>query len=224
MDDSSPAADADPGLDSAQVRVLGVLIEKSFITPDIYPMSINAILSGSNQLTAREPVMSLSETEIQHAIDALIARRLVAKRDQAGARVAKYEHLVRLRHSLPPPEQAVLAMLLLRGAQTAGELRLRCERLHRFDDVAAVEAVLEHLGEKNPPLAIALPRAPGTKEIRHAHLLSGTAALEEMGEAVAATAAGGRGKVAELEAEVLRLRAELDALRADFERFREQFD
>jgi uncharacterized protein YceH (UPF0502 family) len=141
---------SEPGfdLDAAEIRVLGVLIEKSFITPDAYPMSVNGIVTGCNQLTAREPVMSLSESEVQAAIDSLIGRRLVAKRDQPSARVAKYEHLVRLRHSLPPAEQAVLAMLMLRGAQTAGELRQRCERLHRFDDIAAVDAVLEHLAEK----------------------------------------------------------------------------
>ncbi len=98
---------SEPGfdLDAAEIRVLGVLIEKSFITPDTYPMSVNAIVTGCNQLTAREPVMSLSESEVQSAIDSLIGRRLVAKRDQPSARVAKYEHLVRLRHSLPPPSR-----------------------------------------------------------------------------------------------------------------------
>ena len=123
----TPVTDAasEPGfdLDAAEIRVLGVLIEKSFITPDAYPLSINAITTGCNQLTAREPVMSLSESEVQAAIDSLMGRRLVSKRDQQSARVPKYEHLVRLRHSLPPAEQAVLAILLLRGAQTAGELR-----------------------------------------------------------------------------------------------------
>jgi uncharacterized protein YceH (UPF0502 family) len=151
----------------------------------------------------------------------------VSKRDQASARVAKYEHLVRLRHSLPPAEQAVLATLMLRGAQTAGELRQRCERLYRFDDIAAVEAVLEHLGEKYPPLARALPRAPGTKETRHVHLLGGEAAVLEMAEAQAGGAGsgtGGRGRIAELEDEVGRLREELDALRREFDTFRQQFD
>ena len=230
MQDTTPAADAgqEPGfdLDPAEIRVLGVLIEKSFITPDAYPLSINAITTGCNQLTAREPVMSLSEAEVQAAIDSLIARRLVSKRDQQSARVPKYEHLVRLRHSLPPAEQAVLAILLLRGAQTAGELRQRCERLHRFDDVAAVEAVLEHLAEKYPPLVTALPRAPGTKETRHAHLLGGEAAVQEMAEnqSAAAAGSGGRGRIGELEDEVHRLREDLDALRSEFAAFRKQFD
>ena len=224
MQDLTPAEGFD--LDAAEIRVLGVLIEKSFITPDAYPLSINAITTGANQLTAREPVMSLSEPEVQAAVDSLIARRLVSKRDQQSARVAKYEHLIRLRHSLPPAEQAVLAILLLRGAQTAGELRQRCERLHRFEDVAAVEAVLEHLAEKYPPLAAALPRAPGTKETRHVHLLGGDAAVQEMAEAQAgiAAAGGGRGRIAELEDELRRLREEFDALRNEFAAFRKQFD
>lgn len=229
MQDTTPAADAgrEPGfdLDPAEVRVLGVLIEKSFITPDAYPLSINSITTGCNQLTAREPVLNLTEAEVQDAVDNLIARRLVSKRDQQSARVPKYEHLVRLRHSLPPAEQAVLAILLLRGAQTAGELRQRCERLHRFDDVVAVDAVLEHLAEKYPPLVAALPRAPGTKEIRHVHLLGGEAAVQEMAEAQSAGAAGGaRGRIGELEDEVRRLREELDALRGEFAEFRKQFD
>ncbi len=229
MQASNPAADNanDPGfdLDPAEVRVLGVLIEKAFITPDAYPLSINAITNASNQLTAREPVMSLSDAEVQAAVDRLITRRLVSKRDQQSARVPKYEHLVRLRHSLAQAEQAVLAILLLRGAQTAGELRQRCERLHRFEDVAAVEAVLEHLAEKYPPLVTALPRAPGTKETRHVHLLGGDAAVQEMAEAQTGSAAGGgRGRIGELEDEVHRLREELDALRREFTTFRQQFD
>lgn len=153
----------------AMCRVLGVLIEKSFITPDAYPLSLNAVLTGCNQLTAREPVMRLGEAEVKEALEALIAQRWAAVHHQAGARVLKYEHCVRLRSSLPPPEQAVLALLLLRGAQTPGELRQRCERLHGFADVQAVEAVLAHLGEKYPALASALPRAPGTKETRYVH-------------------------------------------------------
>lgn len=214
-------------LDPIEIRVLGVLIEKAFVTPDAYPLSMNAIVTGCNQLTAREPVMSISEGEAQAAIDSLMARKLVSRRDQAGARVAKYEHLVRVRHSLPPPEQAVLATLMLRGAQTAGEIRQRCERLYRFDDIAAIEPVLEHLAEKFPPMVATLPRAPGTKEIRHMHLLGGTALLEEMAEAQASgttAATSGRSRIVELEDEVARLRGELDALRGEFDAFRQQFN
>ncbi|TAH50194.1 MAG: DUF480 domain-containing protein [Betaproteobacteria bacterium] len=237
MEASNPSPAPTPGnppsaqaegfdLDPVEIRVLGVLIEKAFVTPDAYPLSINAIVTGSNQLTAREPVMAISEGEAQAAIDSLMARKLVSRRDQAGARVPKYEHLVRVRHSLPPAEQAVLATLMLRGAQTAGEIRQRCERLHRFDDIAAVDAVLEHLAEKFPPMVATLPRAPGTKEVRHAHLLGGAALFEEMAEAQAGGSGGpaGRGRIAELEDELARLRSEVDTLRRDFDTFRQQFD
>ncbi|CAI07111.1 YceH family protein [Aromatoleum aromaticum] len=222
-------ADADEGfdLDSVEIRVLGVLMEKAFVTPDNYPLSVNAIVTGSNQLTGRDPVMNLTETEVQEALDRLIARKLVSKRDQASARVGKYEHLVRLRHSLPPPEQAALATLMLRGAQTAGEIRQRSERMHRFDDIAAVDKVLEHLGEKYPPMVAAVPKAPGTKETRYAHLLGGRQAFVQMGEAVASGYGSGgavRGRTSELEEEVRRLRDEFDVLRSEFEKFRSQFE
>ncbi|HRP96271.1 MAG TPA: YceH family protein [Rhodocyclaceae bacterium] len=215
-------------LDEFEIRVLGVLIEKSFVTPDNYPLSVNAILTGCNQLTGREPVMSLGEATVQQALDSLIARKLVSQRDSASARVAKYEHLVRLRHSLPPPEQAVLATLLLRGPQTAGEIRQRCERLHAFADIAAVEAVLDHLADKYPPMVVPLPRAPGTKETRYAHLLGGEAMLAQFTEAAASAGSTAstpaRGRTAELEDEVRRLRQEVDWLRSEFEKFRAQFE
>lgn len=213
-------------LDPIEIRVLGVLIEKAFVTPDAYPLSVHGIVTGSNQLTGREPVMNLSDDEVQGALDRLMARKLVSRRDQASARVAKYEHLVRLRHSLPPPDQAVLAVLMLRGAQTAGEIRQRAERMHRFDDIAAVERVLEHLAEKYPPMAAALPRAPGTKETRFAHLLGGSAAFDALGEALASgqSAMPARGRSAELEEEVRRLREEVDWLRSEFDKFRAQFE
>lgn len=213
-------------LDPIEIRVLGVLIEKAFVTPDAYPLSVHGIVTGSNQLTGREPVMNLSDDEVQAALDSLMARKLVSRRDQASARVAKYEHLVRLRHSLPPPDQAVLAVLMLRGAQTAGEIRQRAERMHRFDDIAAVERVLEHLAEKYPPMAAALPRAPGTKETRFAHLLGGSAAFDALGEALASGQAAmpARGRSAELEEEVRRLREEVDWLRSEFDKFRAQFE
>lgn len=227
MTENTPSAAGSEGFDlaPAEIRVLGVLIEKAFVTPDNYPLSVNAIMTGANQLTGRDPVMNLSEADVQDALDRLMARKLVSRRDQAGGRVPKYEHLIRLRHSLPPPEQAVLATLMLRGAQTVGEIRQRCERMHRFDDIGAVDKVLEHLAEKYPPMVAALPRAPGTKETRHAHLLGGSDAFALMGEAVASgQGGGGRGRTAELEDEVRRLRDEFDALRSEFEKFRSQFD
>ncbi|HRP76109.1 MAG TPA: YceH family protein [Rhodocyclaceae bacterium] len=230
MNDNAPTTDSDEGfdLDPVELRVLGVLVEKAFVTPDAYPLSINAIVTGCNQLTAREPVMALDQDRVQEAVDSLMRRKLVSRRDSASARVAKYEHLVRLRHSLPPDAQAVLAVLILRGPQTPGEIRQRSDRMHAFADIAAVEAVLEHLADKFPPMVTPLPRMPGTKEIRYAHLLGGNDAFEQYCASVATVAVGttppARGRTAELEDEVRRLREEVDWLRSEFERFRAQFD
>jgi uncharacterized protein YceH (UPF0502 family) len=219
MTDSAPDSDAPVfDLDPADIRVLGVLIEKAFLTPDIYPLSLNGLLTGCNQLTGREPVMQLSEGQAQAALDKLIAERWAARRDQAGARVPKYEHLVRMRHSLPLPEQAVLATLLLRGPQTAAEIRSRSERLHAFADAAAVEAALQRLADKYPPMARLLPRAPGTKEARWTHLLAGEPDLEALaGSSDAAPAGSLSGRVAALEAELQALREELAAFKRQFE-------
>jgi len=203
-------------LSDAEARVLGVLIEKSYTTPDQYPLSLNALTTGCNQLTGRDPVMSLDEATVADAVESLHTRGLVGRRE--GARVVKYEHLVRLRHSLPPAEQALLALLMLRGPQTAGELRTRSERMHRFDDVSTVQAALEHLEEKYPPMVLPLPRAPGTKEIRYAHLMCGDVDVDAVVAAVTSGGGGASGglsaRVETLEAEVAALRAELDALKA----------
>ena len=218
------APETTPGfdLDDFEVRVLAVLIEKAFVTPDSYPLSVNALLTGCNQLTGREPVMSLSESTVQTTLDRLAERGLVTRRQQAGARVAKWEHQIRLRHSLTPPMQAVLAMLMLRGPQTVGEIRARCERMHPFASPSEVEEVLERLGDKQ--LAMQLPKAPGTKEARYAHLLSGEAAITHAVVDAEAGGAAPRGsRVGELEEEVRRLRQQLDWLTTEFEAFRKQF-
>lgn len=223
MDNSSIDTSPEPAgfcLDPVAIRVLGVLIEKAFHTPDIYPLSLNAVVTGCNQLTGREPVMQVTEAQAQAALDHLIGERWAARRDQAGARVLKYEHLVRMRTSLPLPEQAVLATLLLRGPQTVGEIRTRCERMHAFADTAAVETALQRLADKFPALAVQLPRAPGTKEARWAHLLAGEPDLDALPRAEAAATGGGPSlavRVAALEAEVQALRDELAAFKKQFE-------
>lgn len=226
LPETAARSDDEFDLDPIEVRVLAVLIEKAFVTPDNYPMSINAIGNGCNQLTGRDPVMELSDETVQDAIDRLIQRRLVSRRDSSSSRVSKYEHLVRLRHSLPPAEQSVLAMLMLRGAQTAGEIRARCERMHKFNDIAEVDAVLQHLAEKFPPMVASLPRAPGTKETRFAHLMSGTAVLAQLAEGLAhaAESAPRGGRIGELEDEVRRLRQQVEWLTTEFEAFRKQFE
>ena len=222
MTDTPAANDTTASLDDFEARVLAVLIEKSFVTPDTYPLSVNALVTGCNQLTGREPVMSLSESTVLAALDRLAERGLVSQRHQAGARVSKWEHQIRLRYSLTPPMQAVLAILMLRGPQTVGEIRARCERMHAFASPAEVEDVLERLDDKQ--LAMALPKAPGTKEARYTHLMSGEAAASQHAFDTAGEAAAPRGsRVGELEEEVRRLRQQLEWLTNEFEAFRKQF-
>jgi hypothetical protein len=140
-----------------------VLAEKEQLTPDNYPMSLNALVNGCNQLSSRDPVLTLAEEEVQDALDRLMARKLAAEVSQAGARVAKYEHRMRLRWTLEQDRLAALVMLMLRGPQTAAEVRSRAGRMHEFGNVAAVEEALQFLIDKYPPLAVKLARAPGAK-------------------------------------------------------------
>jgi len=219
----APASETPSGfdMDDFEVRVLAVLIEKSFVTPDTYPLSVNALVTGCNQLTGREPVMNLSESTVLATLARLAERGLVSQRHQAGARVSKWEHQIRLRHSLTPPMQAVLATLMLRGPQTVGEIRARCERMHAFATPADVESTLERLEDKL--MACQLPKAPGTKEVRYAHLLSGSAALAQHAFDHTESAAPRGSRVGELEEEVRRLRQQLEWLTNEFEAFRKQF-
>ncbi|HYD81527.1 MAG TPA: YceH family protein [Paucimonas sp.] len=219
---------ADRGLilDPVEIRVLAVLAEKEALTPDNYPLSLNALTGGCNQLSSRDLVMNLSEYTVQEALRGLIQKRLVAEVSQAGARVAKYEHRLRVRFLLEQDKLAVLTMLMLRGPQTAGEIRARSGRMHDFGTVADVEAGLQFLIDKFPPLAARLPRAPGTKEARYMHLLAGDeipdAAAVAASEAAPAASRGDR--LALLEEEVARLRDEYARLAQQFEDFRKQFE
>jgi uncharacterized protein YceH (UPF0502 family) len=199
-------------LDPAEVRVLGVLAEKEALTPDNYPLSLNALVNGCNQLSSRDPVMTLSEPEVREALDRLMAKKLAAEVSQAGARVAKYEHRMRLRWTLEQDRLAALAILMLRGAQTAAEVRARAGRMHEFDSVAAIEAALQFLIDKYPPLATRLARAPGTKETRYAHLLSGEPALDVALPETAGAAPTRQDRVSQLERDVASMREELAKL------------
>jgi uncharacterized protein YceH (UPF0502 family) len=207
-------------LDPAEVRVLGVLAEKEALTPDNYPLSLNALVNGCNQLSSRDPVMTLSEPEVREALDRLMAKKLAAEVSQAGARVAKYEHRMRLRWTLEQDRLAALAILMLRGAQTAAEVRARAGRMHEFDSVAAIEAALQFLIDKYPPLATRLARAPGTKETRYAHLLSGEPALDVALPETADAAPSRQDRVTQLERDVASLREELAKLSQEFAEIR----
>lgn len=222
-----PAGDGADVLDPFEVRVLAVLAEKEALTPDNYPLSLNALTNGCNQLSSRDPVMSIGEETVQDVLQRLIQKKLVSEVRQAGARVAKFEHRMRMKWSLEQDKLAVLTLLMLRGIQTAGEIRSRSGRLHDFSSVADVETGLQFLIDKFPPLVARLARAPGTKETRYAHLLSGEEVLER--QEVAASFSAGlemprQDRVAQLEAEVERLRGEVERLSEQFDRFRKQFD
>jgi uncharacterized protein YceH (UPF0502 family) len=215
-------------LDPFEIRVLAVLAEKEALTPDNYPLSLNAITNGCNQLSSRDPVMSLSEETVSEVLQRLMQRKFVNGITQAGARVTKYEHRMRIKWSLEQDKVAILTVLMLRGLQTAGEIRTRTGRLHEFKTVGDVELGLQFLIDKYPPLVARLALAPGTKEPRYGQLLGGEEALarEEtaagLGGVISAPAQGGR--VAQLEQEVQQLRRDFDDLSAQFAQFRQQFE
>ena len=196
-----------------EARVLGVLVEKQHTVPDTYPLSLNALLAGCNQKTAREPVINATEAEVLTAVDGLKSLSLVF--EGSGSRVVRFEHNMPRVYALPAASVALLATLLLRGPQTAAELRVHAERLYRFADISSVEGFLEELAAKDPPRVLKLPRAPGAREARWAHLLCGDAQLPAV---AAVTADGGEasvsaGEIAALKAEQARLADELARLR-----------
>jgi uncharacterized protein YceH (UPF0502 family) len=221
MSSTDPIPAAPIVLTAAQARVLGALVEKEVTTPDYYPLSLNALLNACNQRSNREPVMDLDEEAVRQALHGLEDKRLAGRARGADGRVTKYEHWLGEAFNFSRAETALICVLLLRGAQTPGELRGRTERLHRFDEIGEVLAGLQKLMEREPPLAAMLPRQPGTKESRYAHLLSGPveAIAAEAGFArpeggpIAGYDSGPEERVARLEATVAELRQEVAALR-----------
>jgi uncharacterized protein YceH (UPF0502 family) len=157
-----------------EARVLGVLVEKQATVPDTYPLSLNALVAGCNQKTARQPVIEATEAEVLTAVDGLKALSLVF--EGSGARVVRYEHNMGRVLGVPGQAVALLSVLMLRGPQTAAELRLNCERLHRFADISSVEGFLDELATREPVRAVKLSKAPGAREARWAHLLCGEVA------------------------------------------------
>ena len=218
-------------LSQFEARVLGVLAEKAFLTPDVYPLSLNATVNACNQLSNREPVMSLSEATVEASLSRLQHNNLAQTYYPAGSRVAKYQHRVAEVFSLDDAKLSLVALLLLRGPQTCGELRQRTARMYPFASVESVERSLTDLAANEPPLVVQLPRAPGTKEARWAHLLCGEIAVERHeiaagmnvgNAAVVENAADDR--VANLEAEVATLRREVTWLTEELAKFKKQFE
>jgi len=194
-----------------EARVLGVLVEKQHTVPDTYPLSLNSLVAGVNQKTARDPVINATEAEVLTAVDGLKSLSLVF--EGSGSRVVRFEHNMARVFSLPAASVALLTLLMLRGPQTAAELRLHCERLHRFADISSVEGFLDELAGKEPARVLKLPRAAGAREARWAHLLCGEVSFD-MAAAPPAESGVSAGEIAALKAEQTRLAAELAQLRA----------
>lgn len=216
-------------LDDVEIRVIGALIEKELTTPDYYPLSLNALVNACNQLTNREPVVSYDEETVRRALESLREKKCARVVIGSDSRVPKYQQVFTELLDLALQEVAVICVLMLRGAQTAGELRARTNRLYNFGSLEEVELTVQGLVERSAPLIMRLPRQPGTKESRYAHLIGGEVEVE----AAAAmpvraskpdTAANQEERIAQLEAETAALRSELNELKDLFERFKSQFE
>ncbi|HSA91340.1 MAG TPA: YceH family protein [Burkholderiales bacterium] len=201
-------------LSPLETRVLGTLFEKQHTVPDSYPLTLNALVSGCNQKSSRSPVMEATEVQVQASLDSLKAANLVI--ETSGGRVARYAHNIERVLQLPSQSAALLASLMLRGPQTPGELRINCERLHSFADLSAVQGFLDELAARPAgALVVQLPRQPGARENRWAHLLSGAPGVEEQKPETEKKleADVSLGEVAALKANVARLESELAALK-----------
>jgi uncharacterized protein YceH (UPF0502 family) len=197
-----------------ETRVLGVLIEKERTVPDSYPLTLNVLVSGCNQKTSRDPIIAATESEVQAALDSLKSMSLVI--ESSGGRVARYSHNFERVFQVPRQAAALLAVLMLRGPQTAGELRINCERLHAFADISSVEAFLSELAERSAGALVAeLPRQPGARENRWMHLLSGAPSVEapRASDAMDAAADFGLSEVAAMKANVARLERDVAELK-----------
>lgn len=212
---------APPRLSPVEARVLGVLAEKQRTVPDSYPMTLNALLAGCNQKTSRDPVMEVTEAQAQEALDSLRGMNLAI--ETSGGRVLRYEHNIERVLQIPSQSAAVLAVLMLRGPQTAGELRINCDRLHKFSDISAVEGFLQELaGRPAGALVVELARQPGARENRWTHLLCGAPAPEQHAAPAPAPSrseeaselAALKSRVEALEAEIAEIKGVLASIRS----------
>ena len=210
-------------LTAPEARVLGSLVEKEVTTPEYYPLTLNALINACNQRSNREPVMALDEDDARQALHGLENKGLGGRARSADGRVTKYEHWLGEAFNFSRAETALMCVLLLRGPQTPGELRGRTERLHEFAEISDVLAGLQKLMDRDPSLVAVLPRQPGTKEARYAHLLSGPVESIQIpiaGHAVpqpATTSPEQNDRIAQLEADVAQLKSELDNLKKRFD-------
>jgi uncharacterized protein YceH (UPF0502 family) len=214
-------------LSEVETRVLGSLVEKELTTPEYYPLSLNALVNACNQKSNRDPVINLSENVVSQALRSLDKEGLAGPADAMDNRVTKFGHRLQEAFNFDRREIAILCELLLRGPQTPGELRSRAERMHRFDDLGQVQSTLQRLAQREPPTVKMLPRQPGTKEARYAHLLSGdvqTQAPKAVHEVAVTHSAADGERIVRLENEVAALQKEVANLKQQFVAFRKQFE
>jgi uncharacterized protein YceH (UPF0502 family) len=212
-------------LNPAEARVLGSLVEKDITTPDYYPLSLNALINACNQKNNREPVTNFDEETVRLALRNLSDKRLAGPAGGADGRVTKYEHRMQEVFNFTRQETALICVLLLRGPQTPGELRGRTERMYQFEHLDDVLSGLQQLMRREPPLAKALGRRPGTKEIRYAHLLSGDVeAWEPPAETASSSGSADAERLIQLEDQVAALRNEVAELKQQMAEFRKQFE
>ena len=220
-------------LTEVETRVLGSLVEKDITTPDYYPLSLNALVNACNQKNNRDPVMTLDEAEVRQALNALQEKRFAGPAGGADSRVPKFEHRLQEVFNFDRREIAIVCVLLLRGAQTPGELRGRTDRMYHFEALEDLVSTLERLAQREPPLVSILPRQPGTKEPRYRHLFSGEppeqsnvapVTVARAPSTMASRANTDDDRLSKLEEEVSRLRAELSEVRQQLSAFRKQFE
>ncbi len=214
-------------LTETEARIVGALIEKQLTTPEYYPLTLNALVAACNQKTNREPVVSYSELTVQKSLDDLREKNIVYVFYGSTSRVPKYKHILDKVYELDAPEIAVLCVLMLRGAQTLGELRERTGRLYEFSGLGEVNETLDGLMRRDEPLAIKLERQPGQKEVRYAHLLSGEVVVAHQPQEKSfsgSSQAGEDERIANLESELENLRSEFNLFRQSFEEFKKQFE
>ncbi len=221
-------------LNEYELRVLGALVEKKITTPEYYPLTLNSIINACNQKSSRDPVVSYDESTVQRALNSLREKKFAYVFSGADARVAKYGHLFPEAMDLSHAETAIMCVLMLRGAQTPGELRTRTTSLYNFEALVDVELALQSLADEDlrkHPLIVKLPRQPGTKESRYAHLLSGEVNIEQLPVIAAPRASSSSSsasinseRIVTLEAEVALLKQELAELKQQFAAFKQQFE
>jgi uncharacterized protein YceH (UPF0502 family) len=212
-------------MNEIEARIVGCLVEKQLTTPEYYPLTLNALVAACNQKTNREPVTNYSEAEIERALDDLRDKNLVYVFYGSSSRVPKYKHMLPSVYELDERETALVSVLLLRGAQTVGELNQRTGRLYEFSGLQEIAETLDGLAKREEPVVVKLERQPGQKEARYAHLLSGEVSAELISNLREVSAHQPRAdRIAELEREIENLRNEFNLFRESFEEFKKQFE